>query len=76
MQTFASKGFLVLRRYAWISKLLRDAAVHDGRESCHVGLKSDMFRGILLSKQYSYYYGNVYEFRELGINTRFFSKTR
>ena len=36
--------------------------LHDGRESCHVGLKSDLFRGILLSKQfmdYKKYYFNV-----------------
>ena len=34
-------------------------ALHDGREK-----KSGMFRGILLSKQFGYYYGNVYEFLE------------
>ena len=26
--------------------------LHDGQESSHVGLKSDLFRGILLSKQF------------------------
>ena len=28
--------------------------LHDGREGCHVGWKSDVFRRILLSKQFMY----------------------
>ena len=40
--------------------------LHDGGESYNVGLKSDLFRGILLSKQLKMYEKkydcNVYEF--------------
>ena len=28
--------------------------LHGGRESCYVGLKSDLFRGIQLSEQFLY----------------------
>ena len=28
--------------------------LHDGQESCRVGLKNDLFRKILLSKQFMY----------------------
>ena len=33
-------GFVI--NYTWIFKFLRDAALHDCRESCHVGLKSEL----------------------------------
>ena len=40
--------------------------LHDGGESYNVGLKSDLFRGTLLSKQFKMYEKkydcNVYEF--------------
>ena len=54
-QIFASKGSWFCNRKSTL----------DGRESCHLGEKSDFFRGILLSKQCRYlkkYYFNVYEF--------------
>ena len=35
-------GFVI--EYPWISKLLRDAAFKHGRESYHLGWKSDFFR--------------------------------
>ena len=29
--------------------------LHDGRESCHAGQKSDLFRGIWLSEEFMYF---------------------
>ena len=59
-------GFVI--EYAWISKLLCDAAfTWRPRElSCTCGLKKkrkDLFQEILLNKQFMYYF-NVYEFLE------------
>ena len=41
--------------------------LRDGQESCHVGLKNDLFQEILLFKQFMYqkkYYFNVNEYLE------------
>ena len=40
--------------YAWISKLCVTWHLHDGRKSCDVGLKGDLFRGVQLSEQFLY----------------------
>ena len=45
--------------------------LQDGRDSCHVGLKSDLSRGIRLSEKFMYqkkYYFNVFEFLERQIH--------
>ena len=44
----ATKLSILLFKQIFASK----GFLHDGRESSHVGLKSDLFRGILLSKQF------------------------
>ena len=52
--------------------------LHNGRESCDVGLKSDLFRGIRLSEQFLYL-NKVLLLRFLvlrDINSRFCSKTQ
>ena len=58
-------GFVI--EYAWISKLLRDAAFTWRPRELSCRLKNDLFQGILLSKQFMYqkkYYFDVYEFLE------------
>ena len=51
--------------------------LHDGRESCDVGLKSDLFRGIRLSERNLYLSELLLRFWVLReINSRFCSKTQ
>ena len=40
--------------HAVYSRIMASSDLHDGRESCDVGLKGDLFRGIELSEQFLY----------------------